>query len=178
MAEVKGTILAKKSDNKAFKCSDDNWYNLNDGVVASLEKLSKGDEIVATYEKKGTSRYVSKLEKAGAVEPKEESSKSTDGHKCAVCGAAMKTDKYKVCYMCNKKGLKAPVEGGNSFSPKPKTGFTSYDNPEKTAQIQKGNALNASAMAASGCGFSDPDTAAQFIKTLATSLLEWLRTEE
>lgn len=177
MAEVKGKILAKKSDNKAFKCSDENWYNLNDCVVASLEKLSKGDEIVATYEKKGTSRYVSKLEKAGAAAPTEEASPSTEGFKCAVCGASLKTDKFKVCYMCNKKGLKAPV-GGNKDSSLAPAKFTSYDNPEKTAQIQKGNALNASAMAASSCAFADPDTAAQFVKTLATSLLEWLRTEE
>jgi hypothetical protein len=175
--EVKGKILAKKSDNKAFKCSDDNWYNLNDGVVASLEKLSKGDEIIAIYEKKGTSRYVSKLDKAGVVAPTSEVSPSTDGFKCAVCSAPMKTGKFKVCYLCNKKGLKAPGTAGGKETGTYTGAGNKYDNPEKTAQIQRGNALNAAGTVASGCGFSDPDTAAQFVKTLADSLLEWLRAE-
>jgi hypothetical protein len=59
MSEIKVKILAKKSDNKAFKASDDNWYNLNSDVIPSLEKTNKGDEVIVTYEKKGVSRYVS-----------------------------------------------------------------------------------------------------------------------
>src|SRR4030067_734882 len=36
--EVKGKILAKKGDNKAFKLDDNNWYNLNDPVIPYLDK--------------------------------------------------------------------------------------------------------------------------------------------
>jgi hypothetical protein len=178
MENITLTIACKKSDNKAFKGQEDgNWYNLNSEVVSSLEKLNKGDKIQIEYTKKGTSRYVSKLDKAGAVAPNQETpAPSTDGFKCAVCGAAMKTDKFKVCYMCNKKGLKAP--GAGTKAPGTYTGAANkFDNPEKTAQIQRGNALNAAATVASACGFADPDTAAQFVKALATDLLEWLRAE-
>ena len=65
--EIKLTILAKKGDNKAFKGSDGNWYNLNDNVVPYLEKMNKGDEIVVTFEKKGVARYVSKIASAKEV---------------------------------------------------------------------------------------------------------------
>jgi hypothetical protein len=175
--EVKGKLVCKKSDNKAFKLGDD-WYNVNNDVVASLEKLSKGDEIVATYEKKGTSRYVSKLDKAGVVASSQEAeAPSTDGFKCAVCGAAMKTDKFKVCYMCNKKGLKAPGAGTKESSTY--TGSKSnYGSKEDIAGKEIGCALNAAATVASGCGFSDPDTASQFVRQLANNLLEWIQDQK
>jgi len=171
--EIKGKILAKKGDNKAFKLSDDNWYNLNDNVVPYLEKLSKGDEIIVTYEKKGVSRYVSKLTGANAVvEPKKET--TSTGFACEVCGKELKDDKYKTCYTCNKKGAAKSIATDKETKTYTKT---SYDNPEKTAQIQRGNALNAAAAVASSQQFVDPETASQFTKMLADELLEWLRAE-
>jgi hypothetical protein len=177
--EVKGKILAKKGDNKAFKLDDGNWYNLNDNVIPYLEKMNKSDEVVVTYEKKGVSRYVSKLTSAStAVEIKTETI-STTGYVCNVCGKEMKDDKYKTCFVCNKKGLKPKEEVKTEV----KKEYKSYDNPEKTAQIQRGNALNAASSAAVGrCflnenGVEDPDKAIQWIKIVADSLLEWLRAE-
>jgi hypothetical protein len=170
MAEVKGKIICKKSDNKAFKLSDDNWYNLNDPVIPYLEKMSKGDEVTVTYEKKGVSRYVSKLTGAGAVEAPKQEIKSSTGFACEVCGKELKDGTFQKCFMCNKKGLtkkeSAPAGTGNAFN-----------NPEKTASIQRGNALNAAAAVASGQQFADPDVAKQFTLLLAEDFLTWLRAE-
>jgi len=168
--EVKGKILAKKSDNKAFKLNDDNWYNLNDPVIPYLEKMNKGDEVVVTYEKKGTSRYVSKLLNAGAgAEPtKTEAPKteSSTGFVCEDCGKELKDGKFKKCFVCNKKN---PASKGEKKS--------TYDSPEKTAQIQRGNALNAAAFVASSQQFKDPEVAKQFTLLLAEDFLTWLRAE-
>lgn len=171
--EVKGKILAKKSDNKALKLSDDNWYNMNDAVIASLEKASKGDEVVLTYEKKGMSRYVSKLVVGGAESETEEvKAESSTGFACAVCGKELKDGKFKLCYMCNKKGLKPKGDAPASV-----VKGKSYDNPEKSAQIQRGNALNAAAAVASSQQFEDPEVAKQFTLILADEFLTWLRAE-
>jgi len=173
MAEVKGKIICKKSDNKAFKLSDGNWYNLNDPVIPYLEKMAKGDEITVIYEKKGTSRYVSKLTGAGAVEtPKAETTSST-GFACEVCGKELKDGTFQKCFMCNKKGLTKKESASTAG-----TTATKYDNPEKTASIQRGNALNAAAAVASGQQFVDPDVAKQFTLLLAEDFLTWLRAEE
>ena len=171
--KVKGKIICKKSDNKAFKLGED-WYNVNDAVIPYLEKTNKGDEVVVTFEKKGVSRYVSKLASASAAQP--ESAKEEAGEfKCAVCGAALKDGRFKVCYMCNKKGLKPKSEA--SEPPKGGAGKGYYDNPEKTAQIQRGNALNAAATVASSQQFNDPEVAKQFTLILADEFLTWLRAE-
>ena len=104
--EVKGKILAKKGDNKAFKLDDGNWYNLNDPVIPYLEKMNKGDEVVVTFEKKGVSRYVSKLTSANVVEaPGVETCKSSTGFACEVCGRELKNNTFKKCFLCNKKKL-------------------------------------------------------------------------
>jgi len=182
--EVKGKILAKKGDNKAFKLDDNNWYNLNDPVIPYLEKMNKGDEIVVTFEKKGTSRYVSKLTSAGASETRttadpEPKSQSSTGYACEVCGKELKDGKFKKCFVCNKSGATKKTEDpkSNPAEPYVKKEYKSYDNPEKTAQIQRGNALNAAASVASGCAFSDPEVGKQFTLELAESFLEWLRAE-
>ena len=95
------------------------------------------------------------------AEPKEE---STSEFTCEDCGAKLKDGKYKKCYPCGKKTFK----GGKS---------NSYDNPEKTAQIQRGNALNAAASVASAQQFADPEVAKQFTLILADEFLVWLRAE-
>ena len=175
--EERGKIICKKSDNKAFKLGE-NWYNLNDPVIPYLEKLNKGDEVVVTFEKKGVSRYVSKLTSAGAVEPQAETT-ATTGFVCEVCGKALKDNKFKKCFMCNKTGavkkdVAAPASATGVVE-KPKGSY--YDNPEKTAQIQRGNALNAAATVASSQQFADPDVAKQFTLLLAEDFLTWLRAE-
>jgi hypothetical protein len=174
--EERGKIICKKSDNKAFKLGE-NWYNLNDPVIPFLEKLNKGDEVVVTFEKKGVSRYVSKLVSASAANteaPAEEKKESSTGFACEVCGKELKDDKFKVCYMCNKKGLK-PKAKADASAPAEKNNY--YNNPEKTAQIQRGNALNAAATVASSQQFNDPEVAKQFTLILADEFLTWLRAE-
>jgi hypothetical protein len=205
--EVKGTILAKKSDNKAFKLSDDSWYNLNDNVIPVLEKISKGDFVTVQYEKKGVSRYVSNLTTGQTSIPKEEpktETKSDSPFACSVCGVALKDGKFKKCFKCNQ-AAKAAKEGTTEVphQAEPTSEFTceecgaplktgkykkcykcgkkgktnSYDSPEKTAQIQRGNALNAAAAVASSQQFEDPETAKQFTLLLAEDFLLWLRGE-
>jgi len=169
--EERGKIICKKSDNKAFKLGE-NWYNLNDNVIPYLEKMNKGDEVIVTFEKKGVSRYVSKLINV-AEAPVEEKKKSSTGYTCEVCGKELKDGKFKKCYTCNKSGATKP----NAEEKPKKQEYKSYDNPEKTAQIQRGNAINAAAYAASGTAFNDPDTAAQFVLELAERFLSWLRAE-
>ena len=175
--EVKGKILAKKGDNKAFKLDDSNWYNLNDNVVPYLEKMSKGDEVLVTFEKKGVSRYVSKLASAKAEASKTETPKteSTTGFACEVCGKELKDGKFKKCFMCNKSG--ATKKDDTKSEEKKTYNKTSYDNPEKTAQIQRGNALNAAASVAASQQFADPEVAKQFTLLLAEDFLTWLRGE-
>jgi hypothetical protein len=174
--EERGKIICKKSDNKAFKLGE-NWYNLNDNVIPYLEKMNKGDEVVVTFEKKGVSRYVSKLVSANAVAETKTETTSSTGFVCEVCGKGLKDGKFKKCFMCNKSGAtkkeeSAPVGAGTSSSPSSR-----YDNPEKTAQIQRGNALNAAASVASSQQFADPEVAKQFTLLLAEDFLNWLRSE-
>jgi hypothetical protein len=170
--EVKGKILAKKGDNKAFKLDDGNWYNLNDPVIPYLEKMAKGDEITVTFEKKGVSRYVSKLLNAKET-PKEEMKESTTGFACEVCGKELKDGKFKKCFMCNKTGATKKETQTDT----PKKEYKSYDNPEKIEQIRRGNALNAAAAVASSQQFADPEVAKQFTLLLAEDFLTWLRAE-
>ncbi len=176
--EVKGKIVCKKADNKAFKLGDD-WYNCNNPVVPFLEKIGKGEDVTVTYEKKGVSRYVSKIVKGGAVAkveptktesaPAESAPEATESgaKKCPGCGKELKNDKYEYCFTCNKSGKYKKQSSGKS----------SYDSPEKTAQIQRGNALNAAAAVASSQAFADPTGAKEFTLILAEEFLQWLRAE-
>jgi hypothetical protein len=179
--DVKGKILAKKGDNKAFKLDDNNWYNLNDPVIPFLEKMAKGDEVIVTFEKKGTSRYVSKLTSANASASvtQTEQKESTTGFACEICGKELKDDRFKKCFTCNKSGAtkKETPTSESAIKGAEKAKGNYYDNPEKTAQIQRGTALKSAAATASGCAFSDPDTAKQFVLELADAFLDWLRAE-
>jgi hypothetical protein len=176
--EVKGKILAKKGDNKAFKLDDDNWYNLNDNVIPYLEKLSKGDEVLVTFEKKGVSRYVSKLMSANVVESKTEPT-STTGFACEVCNAPLKDGRFKKCFMCNKSG--ATKKEGTTEEKKNyvKTEFKSnYGSPEDIAGKEVGCSLGAAATSASGTTFNDPETCTQFVLEVAERLLDWMRSKK
>ena len=170
--EVKGKIVCKKSDNKAVKLSDNNWYNLNDVVIPYLEKANKGDEVVLTFEKKGVSRYVSKLVVGGTVTETETA--SSTGFACEVCGKELKDDKYKVCYTCNKKGAKPK----STYKSSSDGNRTSYGSAEDIAGKEVGCALNAASTVAGGCAFNDPTTAAQFVRQLAGDLLDWIRSNK
>jgi hypothetical protein len=107
--------------------------------------------------------------KSGASVPASTASTSTE-FKCTDCGAILKDNKYTKCFTCNKKNPEKKTWGGK--------GGKSYDSPEKTAQIQRGNALNAAASVASGQQLADPDTAAQYVILLAQKFLDWLRLTE
>lgn len=170
--EIKGKIVCKKSDNKAFKLGDD-WYNVNEPVIPFLTKIEKGEEVVVTFEKKNTTRYVSKIVKATAtaISTKEEVKESTTGFVCEDCGKELKDGKFKKCFMCNKK---------NPTSKEKSTNFpkSNYGSPEDIAGKQRGNALNAAGMAVSG-NFQgvEPETIAQAVIIIADKLLEWARAE-
>lgn len=179
--EVKVKIACKKSDNKAFKSTEAEniWYNVNEPAIPYLAKLNKGDEIVVTYEKKGVSRYVSKLTLATVETPKEEVKTST-GFTCEICGAVLKDGKYKKCYTCNKsKAVKKEETKPEEKKPYEKKEWKSnYGSPEDIAGKETGCALGAAATVASGCGFSDPETAKQFTLALAETFLEWMRAKK
>lgn len=203
--EITGIIEVKKSDNKALKLDDGNWYNMNENVVSALTKASKGNVVTMQYEKKGTSRYVSKLSTDSNSE--EQQSESPTAFACEVCGKELKDGKFKKCYMCNKKGATAPKKSSeksseftcedcgaplkdgkykkcypcgtkafkNKAAKEPAKESSTYI--DKTAQIQRGNALNAAASVASTQQFENPDVANEFTIILAERFLDWLRAE-
>lgn len=167
--EVKGKVICKKADNRAFKLGDD-WYNCNDNVIASLEKIGKGEEVTAVYEKKGVSRYVSSITVGGtSVAPASaEAPKSSTGFACEVCGASLKDGKYKKCFKCNKSGATKPGAA--------KEEKKSYNN-DSVAGIQRGCSLGAAASVASSQQFASPVAAKEFTLILADEFLQWLRAE-
>jgi hypothetical protein len=182
MAQVRVTVACKKGDGKAFKAVEGSptgtWYNLREAAMSALQSINKGDVIVIEVEKVKNVNYVTSLTKA-TTEPTS-AVESATGFTCPVCNKPMKDGKYPVCYMCNKKGLKAPTTTKEEKTETKK----SYDNPERTAQIQRGNALNASAAIAANYQFVNSETgepdyemAAQYTKLLAQTLLDWLRAE-
>jgi hypothetical protein len=172
--EVKGKILAKKGDNKAFKLDDGNWYNLNDVVIPYLEKMNKGDEVVVTFEKKGVSRYVSKLVSATAAKAEPTKLETPAEFKCEDCGATLKDGKYKKCFPCNKKN---PTKAKSNFTPSGGDGIR-YGSPEDIAGKEMGCALGAAATVAGGCAFTDPETAKQYTLILAEAFLDWMRAKK
>jgi hypothetical protein len=171
--EISGKIICKKSDNKAFKLGD-NWYNVNDNVIPDLTKMNKGDDVIVTYEQKNTSRYVSKLVSSASAQS---NNTNTTGFVCEVCGKALKDDKFKKCFMCNKSGATKPAtqEQGNQSTP---TSAVKYGSAEDIAGKEKGCALGAAATVASGCAFSDPETAKQFVLELADAFVDWMRAKQ
>ena len=167
--EVTGKIAVKAGNGKGFKIDgQDGWFNATDTVKPYLAKMEKGDDVVVTYEKKGVSKNVTKITKAGGssapAEAKSEVTKGTGTPVCEDCGKELKTDKYPKCYVCGKKAFKG------------KAPSKSFDNPEKTAQIQRGNALNAAAAVVAGQQ-EIPETLAEMTIIVAEKLLEWLRAE-
>ena len=181
--EERGKIICKKSDNKAFKLGE-NWYNLNDPVVPFLEKMNKGDEVLVTYEKKGVSRYVSKLVSANEVIHTTEHVVSATGFACEVCGKALKDGKFEKCFLCNKNKLEKkedpksnPVETITEPYVK-KEWKTNYGSPEDIAGKEVGCSLGAAATVASGQKLDDPEIAKQYVLLLAEYFLDWMRAKK
>ena len=168
--EVKGKLVAKAGNGKGFKIEgQEGWFNAGDTVVPYLSKIEKGAEVIVTFEKKGVAKNVTKIVKAGATTTtKTETPKDSTGFYCEDCGKELKDDRFKKCFMCNKKN---PQKEGNKISSKEYT-----QSPERTAQIQRGNALNAAASILSGRP-EDPETLAEMVKVVADKLLDWLRAE-
>jgi hypothetical protein len=178
MSEFTGKIIAKAANGKGFRVEgEEGWFNATDTVVPYLAKFSKGDTVTLTYDKKGVQKNVTMI-KGAFVPPQDTPAEKTTstvdkyadtGFKCEVCHKGLKDGKYPKCYTCGKK---AKEEG-----PTP-TKTTSYNNPERDAMIQRGNALNASAAAVSGnyqgC---QPADIAEAVILIANRLLEWLRAE-
>jgi uncharacterized C2H2 Zn-finger protein len=190
MAELTVIIQVKKKDGKAFMATTGSWYNVKDFVIPYLEKINKGDTVQIETEKKGIAQYVTKIVKVEAIAQAEAPKTGESKFKCPVCGKAMKDDKYPVCYMCNKAGKKAPettVETSTKEQPKTeKPAYqTKYGSPEDIAGKEMGCALNAAATVASGqhfvnmeTGTPDPDAAAEYVKIVATSLLDWFKIQK
>jgi hypothetical protein len=184
--EIKGKLVCKKSDNKAFKLGED-WYNVNDSVIPFLEKISKGDFITVQFEKKGISRYVSKLAKGSETSEGEvKTEESSTGFICEVCGTSLKDGRFKKCYLCNKNKATKKEEPEKKEEPKQKEEpekkeesterpKSFYGSPEDVEGKEIGCAIAASASAAAGTQFGSPDEAAQWIKIVAGQLLEWIR---
>ena len=173
---VKGKIAVKARNKKGFKIDgDDNWFTAEDPVIPYLEKIEKGDEVEITFSKNGVFKNVTKIVKIEATkaETKPEEKPKT-GFTCADCGKELPDGKYKKCYTCNKK---SPAKS-KVYDKSEKTYTKSYDNPTKTAQIQRGNALNAAGYAISGnLTGSDPNTIKEAVLLLANAFLDWIRVE-
>jgi hypothetical protein len=167
--EIKGKVVTKMSNGKAFKLSDGKFYNVEDAIKSDLAKINNGDEVILEVEKKGVANIVKKITKATGAETKKDTEKPTGEFKCEECGATLKDGKYKKCYACNQKNP--------DTSNKDKIG---YGSPEDIRGKQTGCALAAAASAAAGRQFinekgeEDPEKAAQWIKIVADSLLDWM----
>jgi len=184
------TIDYKATNKKGFKIAGDKdqWYTANKEIIDDLAKIEKGDKVEITFVKNGVFRNVSKIEKV-KLEPKKEETKTATRFNCTDCGAELKDGKYKKCFNCNKKVKETPVEEKKEESQKTQVFDESvkekknwipgnYNNPEKTAQIMRGNSLNAAGAAVSGnFAGSDPQTIAEATKIIAEQLLDWLRAE-
>jgi len=177
MGEVRGNLEVKASNGKGFKVSgQDGWFNATDAIVSVLGSLNKGDDVIVTFFNKGVSKNVTAIVKAGQETT---AAPNTGEFKCTDCGKVLKNDSFKKCFMCNKKNPKpTQTETATTDTSSPKKSYNQYDNPEKTAQIQRGNAINAAAASVSGnLQGADPDTISEVVLSLAQNYLDWLRAE-
>lgn len=145
-----GKIFAKSGNGKGVALGKGEWYNVKEGTEAFklLGTLEKGTEVKVEFKVNGTFKNVSSIEVLAAPVKKEEPQVES---KPASSSESVKASKP---YTSNYQ-----------------------DNPAKTAQIQRGNALNAASAVASGQAFADPDTASEFTVILAERFLNWLRAE-
>ena len=192
-------VTNKSKTNKGLQFEgQEGWFSVPEKLVTFAEKINKGDTVEVTYIKKGVFKnvvYLSATTTQVKTEEPKETPKTTTGFNCTVCGAELKDGKYKKCFNCNKKAKESPVEekkepvtttGTKVFDEpvkeeKQKWTPGNYNNPEKTAQIQRGNALNAAAAVVSNSNIQledkSPEALAEVTKLIADLFLDWLRAE-
>jgi len=181
---ITSKITKKARNGKGFVLEgQEGWFNANEKTESYLAKIDEGKVVEVTYFKKGVKREVTLIKEvsggATKTEPKETTKEDTNGTytNCSVCGKELKGKgvNYPNCWGCKDK---APKEEKKSEEPRKERTYTNYDNPEKTAQIQRGNCINAAGAAVSGnFAGSDPQTIAEAVKIIAEQLLDWLRVE-
>lgn len=188
MSEIlKGKLIKKAVNGKGFKIEgNESWLTAQtEEAIALLAQVAEGTFISMEYTKKGVYYNVSKI----TVENASASTSSVSAKpKCTVCGKELKDSKFKKCFMCNKnnasastaktevKSQEAPVTQQETTKQEVKK--TYYDSPEKTAMIQRGNALNAASSAISGnVPGADPQSIKEETLNLANAFLDWLRAE-
>lgn len=175
--KIKAVVKTKTKTGKGFQLEGhENWFSAN-FVMAELAQVNVGDLVEITYAKKGVFFNVSKIVKVEAEQVKE-----TEQFRCTKCGKVLKNNKFPTCWDCKsdpveKEEPKSKVYDKPEGTKQPK----SYDNPERTAQIQRGNALNAAAAVMSNPNLSMQDTSPEALgeatKVLADTFLDWLRAE-
>lgn len=145
--ELKGKLIAKARNGKGFKIEGvEGWLTANEPVMPYLEKIEKGTDVVVTYEKKGIYMNASKIMRATVEKSVEEKPEE------------VKTEEKKTY----------PTK---TWTPKP--AGTSFNNPERDAQIRRGNSLNAAAAVLAGRE-EDPETLAEMTLVVAQKFLDWL----
>jgi hypothetical protein len=179
-------LTKKASNGKGFVLEgQEGWFNANDKVEPFLAKIEVGKVVEVSYFQKGVKREVTLIKEVSDTvteAPKEEGTYTN----CAVCGKELKGKgvNYPNCWDCKDKAPKEEKayvnrrEKEEVEQPEKKKTYNNYDNPEKTAQIMRGNSLNAAGAAVSGnFAGSDPQTIAEATKIIAEQLLDWLRAE-
>jgi len=178
---IQAKLVKKAGNGKGFILDGyEGWFNANDKVVPFLAKIEEGSIVEVSYFKKGVKREVTLIKEIGVGEakaPKETPKETNKGTytNCAICGKELKGKgvNYPNCWDCKDK---APKEEKKTEEPKREK--ISYNSDDRTAQIQRGNALNASAAAISGnMTGADPTTIAEAVKIIAEQFLDWLRAE-
>jgi len=115
---MKFKIAIKKGKKHLLKIQMDDgkekWMETTETVFKyAKNQFEEDDEIGITYIKKNGQYYVSRVNKDGEVEEKEEEKDEEkvddDGVKrCEDCGKELKNPKYDKCYECNKKNPSKP----------------------------------------------------------------------
>jgi len=173
-------ITKKAGNGKGFILEgQEGWFNANDNVVPFLAKIDEGKVVEVTYFQKGVKREVTLIKEVSGGAKTESPKEDTGGTytNCSVCGKELKGKgvNYPKCWGC--KDISPKEETKPNETKKERT-YTNYDNPEKTAQIMKGNSINAAGAAVSGnFAGSDPQTIAEAVKIIAEQLLDYLRAE-
>jgi rubrerythrin len=186
MAEtLRGKVTAKAGNGKGFKLEGfEGWLTAQKEAIEELKVINKGDEVEITYTKNKVFFNVSKITKIVMPSLPPETT-ATTGFVCEVCGKALKDNKFKKCYTCNKDKKESPKaeEKKTQVYDKPQETKSSYickvcgaslkdnkydtcfacnqkanNSPEKTAQIQRGNALNAASTVMSNPNLNMQDT--------------------
>lgn len=184
--KVRGKLQRKAGNGKGFLVEGvDGWFNTSDAATPYLAKLDVGTEVEVDYFKKGVKKEVTKIVAiasaspvAKAEAPKEE---SPTGFKCAVCGKTMKDGRFKVCFMCNKQGKKAPTAATEPTAEVETISKTTYQgsgsrygSAEDIAGKEVGCACGCAASILAGRQ-EQPELLLEHFRVLANGILEHLR---